>query len=154
MSTDNNPETHGAMVAKFLAAQDRIYPTALHELRAGRKETHWMWFIFPQLAGLGHSAMAQLYALQSLDEAAAFAAHPILGARLIECTRAVLLHAPDGVAPRDLHAIFGAPDDKKFISSMTLFARSLPEEALFRSALDAFAGGHEDDRTMQLLAST
>lgn len=144
---------HGTMVAKFLAAQDRIYPTALHELRAGRKETHWMWFIFPQLAGLGHSAMAQLYALESLGEAAAFAAHPILGARLIECTKAVLLHAPDGVAPRDLHAIFGSPDDLKFISSMTLFARSRPGEPLFRAALDAFAGGREDERTLQLLAT-
>ena len=144
-------ESHGAMVAKFLAAQDRVYPQALHELRAGRKETHWMWFIFPQLIGLGRSEMARMYALGDLDEAAAFAAHPILGARLIECTEAVLLHAPDGVAPRSLHSIFGSPDDVKFISSMTLFARAVPEQRLFRAALSAFHDGHEDERTVDLL---
>ncbi len=144
-------ENHGAMVAKFLAAQDRVYPAALHELRAGRKETHWMWFIFPQLAGLGRSEMAQTYALPDLDEAAAFAGHPILGARLVECTEAVLLHAPDGVAPRSLSRIFGSPDDLKFISSMTLFARAVPEQRLFRAALSAFHDGHEDARTVELL---
>ena len=144
-------ESHGAMVAKFLAAQDRVYPQALHELRAGRKETHWMWFIFPQLIGLGRSEMARMYALGDLDEAAAFAAHPILGARLIECTEAVLLHAPDGVAPRSLHSIFGSPDDVKFISSMTLFARAVPEQRLFRAALSAFHDGHEHERTVDLL---
>jgi uncharacterized protein (DUF1810 family) len=145
-------ETHGAMVAKFLAAQDKIYPQALHELRAGRKETHWMWFIFPQLIGLGRSEMAQTYALNDLEAAAAFASHPILGARLTECTEAVLLHAPDGVAPRSLHSIFGSPDDVKFISSMTLFARAVPEQRLFRAALTAFHDGHEDERTVDLLA--
>jgi len=146
-------ENHGAMIAKFLAAQDQIYPTALHELRAGRKQTHWMWFIFPQLAGLGRSEMAQRFALGDIEEAAAFAAHPILGARLIECTEAVLLHAPDGVAPRNLTTIFGSPDDKKFISSMTLFARAEPEQRLFRAALSAFHGGHEDERTAELLSA-
>lgn len=144
-------ETHGTMIAKFLAAQDQIYPQALHELRAGRKQTHWMWFIFPQLAGLGQSEMAQRYALDDLDEAVAFATHPILGARLVECTEAVLLHAPDGVAPRSLDTIFGAPDDRKFISSMTLFARAMPEQRLFRAALSAFHDGHEDKRTVSLL---
>lgn len=143
---------HGAMVAKFLAAQDQVYPEALHELRAGRKETHWMWFMFPQLAGLGQSEMARLYALSGLEEARAFAEHPILSARLRECTEAVLLHAPGSVAPRPLHAIFGSPDDRKFISSMTLFARALPEEKLFRAALSAFHKGHEDSRTVALLA--
>ncbi|MCP8883345.1 DUF1810 domain-containing protein [Devosia sp. XJ19-1] len=145
-------ETHGAMIAKFLAAQDQVYPAALHELRAGRKESHWMWFIFPQLAGLGQSEMARHYALSGLDEARAYAAHPILWARLVECTEAVLLHAPDSVAPRPLNAIFGSPDDKKFISSMTLFSRALPEDKLFRAALSAFHDGHEDTRTVGLLA--
>lgn len=145
--------SHGAMIAKFLAAQDQIYPTALHELRAGRKQTHWMWFIFPQLAGLGQSETSKRYALHDLAEAQAYAAHPILGARLDECTEAVLLHAPDGVAPRDLKSVFGAPDDRKFISSMTLFARALPEHRLFRAALSAFNGGHEDGRTVALLGS-
>ena len=146
-------ETHGAMIAKFLVAQDQVYPAALHELRAGRKQTHWMWFIFPQLAGLGQSETSRRYALHDLEEARAFAGHPILGARLNECTEAVLLHAPDGVAPRDLHAVFGSPDDKKFISSMTLFARALPEHRPFRAALSAFHGGHEDERTVALLGA-
>ncbi|MHA6299891.1 DUF1810 domain-containing protein [Devosia sp. CAU 1758] len=146
-------ETHGAMIAKFLTAQDQVYPAALHELRAGRKQTHWMWFIFPQLAGLGSSEMAQLYALSGLEDAAAFAAHAILGARLVECTEAVLLHAPDSVAPRDLGTVFGSPDDKKFISSMTLFARAVPEQRLFRAALTAFHDGHEDARTVELLGT-
>ncbi len=146
-------ETQGAMIAKFLVAQDQVYPEALHELRAGRKRTHWMWFIFPQMAGLGTSDMARRYALTGLDEAAAYAQHPILGARLVECTEAVLLHAPEGVAPRDLGTIFGAPDDAKFISSMTLFARAQPEQRLFRAALSAFNNGHEDARTVALLGA-
>ncbi|MBJ3785987.1 DUF1810 domain-containing protein [Devosia sp. MSA67] len=141
------------MIAKFLAAQDRAYPEALRELRAGRKETHWMWFMFPQLAGLGRSEMAQRYALGNLDAAAAFFAHPVLGARLRALTEAVLLHAPDAAAPRDLHTIFGTPDDLKFISSMTLFAHAAPEEPLFRAALLAFNGGEEDRRTLDLLQS-
>ncbi|NGP17105.1 DUF1810 domain-containing protein [Devosia aurantiaca] len=144
-------EPQGALVAKFLRAQDRVYPEAVGELRAGQKQSHWMWFIFPQLAGLGHSEMARNYALQSLDEARTFAAHPVLGARLRECTEAVLLHAPDGAAPRDLTTIFGTPDDKKFISSMTLFARALPDESLFPRALGAFNRGEEDQRTLALL---
>ncbi|SMQ85566.1 Uncharacterized protein, DUF1810 family [Devosia lucknowensis] len=144
-------DIYGALIAKFLAAQDRVYPQALGELRAGRKQTHWMWFIFPQLAGLGHSDMARRYALGDLDEAAAYAAHPVLGARLLECTEAVLLHTPGSVAPRDLRSIFGTPDDLKFISSMTLFARTLPDRRAFRAALSAFNGGHEDERTVALL---
>ena len=146
-------ESHGAMIAKFLTAQDRVYPEALHELRAGRKETHWMWFIFPQLIGLGSSEMAQRFGLAGLEEARAFAGHAILGARLKECTEAVLLHAPDGVAPRSLATIFGSPDDRKFISSMTLFARAVPGQRLFRAALSAFNEGHEDPRTVALLAA-
>ncbi|KKB08374.1 calpastatin [Devosia chinhatensis] len=142
------------MVTRFLAAQDKVYPQVLQQLRAGRKDTHWMWFIFPQLAGLGHSDMARHYALQGLAEAGAYAAHPVLGARLLETTRAVLLHAPDGMAPRALHAIFGAPDDLKFISSMTLFARAVPGEPLFARALDAFNSGAEDPRTLALLGAT
>lgn len=152
MTSPTDP-THGAMIAKFIAAQDQVYPQALHELRAGRKQTHWMWFIFPQLAGLGTSELAQRYALHDLEEARAFAAHPILGARLVECTQAVLLHAPDSVAPRDLNTIFGTPDDMKFISSMTLFASAMPDQRLFRAALTAFHDGHEDRKTLDLLAA-
>jgi uncharacterized protein (DUF1810 family) len=141
----------GALVAKFLAAQDRVYPEALRELRAGRKESHWMWFVFPQVAGLGSSDMARLYALSDLDEARVYAGHAVLGTRLRECTSAVLLHAPDAAAPRDLHTIFGSPDDLKFISSMTLFTRAIPDEPLFRAALVAFNNGEEDQRTLALL---
>jgi uncharacterized protein (DUF1810 family) len=121
-------------------------------LRAGRKESHWMWFIFPQLLGLGRSEMARHYGLAGLGDARTLAAHPVLGTRLRECTRSVLLHGPDGPAPRTLHSIFGGPDDLKFISSMTLFARAVPEEPLFTAALTAFNGGVEDQRTVQLLA--
>jgi uncharacterized protein (DUF1810 family) len=152
MTSPTDPK-HGTMIAKFISAQDKVYPQALHELRVGRKESHWMWFIFPQIAGLGRSDMAQRYGLSGLAEAKAFAAHPVLGARLLECTEAVLLHAPGSVAPRDLPTLFGSPDDVKFISSMTLFARAMPEQRLFRAALSAFNDGHEDQKTLDLLAA-
>ncbi|WP_404400637.1 DUF1810 domain-containing protein [Pelagibacterium halotolerans] len=128
----------------FLTAQSPIYPTALAELRAGAKRTHWMWFIFPQIAGLGHSPMSQRYALSGLEDARAYYAHPVLGPRLLECTRAVLGHTD-----KSAHAIFGAPDDLKFRSSMTLFARAVPEEPVFRAALEAFYGGAEDPETVR-----
>jgi uncharacterized protein (DUF1810 family) len=123
----------------FLEAQAPVYATALSELRAGRKRSHWMWFIFPQIAGLGHSAMAQRYALGGLEDARAYLAHPVLGPRLRAVTEAVLVHRDDTLA-----AIFGAPDDLKFISSMTLFHRAAPEESLFCQALVSVAGGRED----------
>ena len=141
----------GALVARFLDAQNHVYPDALHELRAGQKRTHWMWFIFPQIAGLGHSAMARHYALSGLDEARRYLAHPILGLRLRDCTAAVLLHAPGAAAPRSLSHIFGHPDDRKFGSSMTLFHRADPDEPLFRQALEAFFGGKEDQATLARL---
>lgn len=144
-------DADGALVATFLEAQDRIYPQALQELRAGRKESHWMWFIFPQAQGLGISAMARRFGIDGLDAARTLAGHAVLGARLRECTRAVLLHAPGGPAPRSLGEMLGAPDDLKFISSMTLFSRAVPEEPLFRAALDAFNAGAEDQRTLALL---
>ena len=141
----------GALIAKFLDAQNHVYPDALHELRAGQKRTHWMWFIFPQIAGLGHSPMSRRYALSGLDEARRYLAHPILGLRLRDCTAAVLLHAPGAAAPRPLSHIFGHPDDMKFGSSMTLFHRADPDEPLFAQALDAFFDGREDDATLVLL---
>lgn len=131
-------------IAKFINAQNTIYPQALQELRAGTKRTHWMWFIFPQLAGLGRSATAQHYAIESIDQARAYLAHPVLGGRLRECTQAVLLHAPDGAAPRSLSQIFGSPDDLKFHSSMTLFHRAAPDDPLFGESLNAFFGDRED----------
>lgn len=128
----------------FLTAQAPIYPTALAELRAGQKRSHWMWFIFPQIAGLGMSAMSQRYALGSLDEARAYLAHDTLGPRLIECTRAVLAH-PDKTA----NAIFGHPDDLKFRSSMTLFAKAAPDQPEFHQALETFFSGAPDPETLK-----
>ena len=136
---------------RFLDAQNAVYPQVLSELRAGQKRTHWMWFVFPQLAGLGHSPTAQFYALPDLVAAQDYLTQPILGARLRECTAAVLLHAPDGPAPRALDTLFGSPDNLKFHSSMTLFHRADPAETSFAAALDAFFAGAEDPATLALL---
>lgn len=141
----------GSFIGKFLEAQNKVYPQVLGELRAGRKHTHWMWFIFPQIAGLGRTATARHYAIGTLDQAEAYLAHPILTARLRECTQAVLLHGPGGVAPRSLLQIFGTPDDLKFHSSMTLFHRADPEDDVFIRALRAFFRGREDQATVDLL---
>src|ERR1700761_5048249 len=116
---------------RFVDAQAPVWPQVREELRRGRRASHWMWFVFPQLRGLGHSAMAQRYAIASLEEARAYLAHPVLGARLHECTALVL-----AAKNRTLAQIFGAPDDMKFCSSMTLFCHAAPQEKLFRDALD------------------
>ena len=131
---------------RFVQAQENVYPTALAELRAGRKRSHWMWFIFPQIEGLGRSDMAQRYAIRSADEAAAYAAHPLLGARLRACAQAVLDHADE-----DVDAIFGHPDNLKFHSSMTLFADVAPDEAVFQDCLDTFFDGRADEATLARL---
>ena len=132
---------------RFLEAQDPVFATVLAELRAGRKRSHWMWFIFPQMRGLGASTMAAFYGITSLAEATAFLAHPVLGKRLGLCIRAVL-----GVEERSLHAILGSPDDAKFRSSMTLFARAAAgREILFQAALDRYCRGSSDERTLKLL---
>jgi uncharacterized protein (DUF1810 family) len=131
---------------RFVAAQAPVLQAVDGELARGAKRSHWMWFVFPQIEGLGHSAMALRYALASLAEAKAYAAHPLLGARLRAWTRLVLAHAG-----QDATAIFGTPDDLKFRSSMTLFARAVPDEPLFRAALDAFYAGQEDQATLQRL---
>jgi uncharacterized protein (DUF1810 family) len=133
---------------RFVEAQDsgRTYATALHELRQGRKTSHWMWFVFPQVAGLGHSPMAQAYALASLDEARDYLAHPVLGPRLLECTAAVLTHTD-----RSAEQIFGGIDALKLRSSMTLFARADPDQPAFSQVLEAFYDGEPDARTDQLL---
>ena len=131
---------------RFVDAQDPVYATVLDELRSGRKRTHWMWFIFPQVAGLGTSAMAQKYAISSTDEAAAYLAHPVLGPRLREC--AGLVAAVDDKA---IEEIFGPPDDLKFHSSMTLFADVAPDEAVFQQCLDKYFDGKPDHATMERL---
>lgn len=130
---------------RFLDAQEDIYATALAELRAGEKRTHWMWFVFPQMRGLGFSSNAQFYGIASMEEARAYLAHEVLGTRLRECTQAV----PD-VRGKSLDAILGAVDAQKFRSSMTLFLRA-SGDALFREALDRCCGGAEDERTLALL---
>jgi len=130
---------------RFVDAQQGVYPTALAELTRGRKATHWMWFVFPQIAGLGHSAMAQRYAIRSTDEARAYLAHPLLGFRLVEATRAVT------GAPGSAEAIMGSIDAVKLRSSLTLFAATADDPAPFEAALDRFFGGTRDPETMRRL---
>jgi uncharacterized protein (DUF1810 family) len=132
---------------RFLDAQAPVYATVCEELRAGRKRSHWIWFIFPQLQGLGSSSMAQRFAIASLEEAQAYLAHPVLGARLRECT--ALAAAIEG---RSIDDIFGYPDNMKFRSSMTLFAQAAPQEALFAQCLEKYFGGESDRLTLDLLA--
>ncbi len=131
---------------RFVEAQEPVYPRVVLELRAGRKQSHWMWFIFPQIAGLGHSAMAQRYAVRSRAEAVAYLAHPVLGHRLRECTR--LVNAVEG---KDINTILGSPDDMKFKSSMTLFAKAAPDSADFVSALNKYFGSEFDQITLEKL---
>lgn len=138
---------HTDDLQRFVDAQRDVYATALAELRAGRKRSHWMWFIFPQIAGLGHSEMARRYAIRDADEAAAYLAHPVLGPRLRECASAVAMHDD-----RDVGAIFGYPDDLKFHSCMTLFADVAPDEAIFQACLDRFFDGAPDPATIERLA--
>jgi uncharacterized protein (DUF1810 family) len=130
----------------FVAAQAPVYAEVEAELRAGRKTSHWMWFVFPQLSGLGHSDMARRFALGSLGAARAYLAHPVLGSRLRHCTGLV-----NAVEERSAHAIFGSPDDLKFHSSMTLFHLAAPTEALFTTALAKYFAGREDGPTLDLL---
>ena len=131
---------------RFVDAQQPIYEAVLSELRAGRKRSHWMWFIFPQISGLGHSSTAQTFAVSSLAEAAAYLAHPILGPRLRECAGLVA-----GIKGRSVDEIFDGPDDLKFHSSMTLFARAAPRESIFAACLEKYFGGQLDPRTLARL---
>jgi uncharacterized protein (DUF1810 family) len=132
---------------RFVDAQAPVYEQAWGELRRGRKASHWMWFIFPQLKGLGTSEMAQKYAIASSAEAAAFLEHSTLGPRLLDCTRLVIQ-----IDARPLIQIFGTPDDLKFRSSMTLFAHVAPDNQVFLSALEKYCDSQLDARTLQLLA--
>jgi len=134
---------------RFIDAQHDVYASALAELHAGSKRTHWMWFIFPQVAGLGSSPMARRFAIADLAEARAYLAHPVLGDRLIECAGAILAWA----GRRDLHEILGAVDGLKFRSAMTLF-EAARGGALFSRALDEFCEGDRDARTLEILLQT
>ena len=131
-------------LARFVAAQGPVYDNVRDELRAGRKRSHWMWFVFPQIAGLGLSAMSRKFAISGLDEARAYLRHPVLGPRLVECTRLV------GESGRSVEQIFGSPDDMKFRSSMTLFATA-QGEGVFREAIERHCGGKDDEATLAKL---
>ena len=131
---------------RFLQAQETAYVSALEEIRRGRKVTHWMWYVFPQLAGLGSSSTAVFYAIQTLDEARAYLAHPVLGSRLAECCETLL--ALDGLSANE---IFGSPDDLKLCSSMTLFTAVSPAGSLFEQVLAKYCQGKPDLRTLELL---
>jgi uncharacterized protein (DUF1810 family) len=128
---------------RFVQAQEPVYASVLAELRAGHKRSHWMWFVFPQIAGLGTSEMAQRYAIASSDEAAAYLAHPVLGQRLREC--AAIVAALDAPSAED---IFGQTDTLKFRSSMTLFADVAPDEAVFQACIDKYFDGAPDPETL------
>jgi uncharacterized protein (DUF1810 family) len=132
---------------RFVTAQEPVFPAVLAELKAGHKGNHWMWFVFPQLRGLGHSSMAAFYGISSLREARAYLAHPLLGPRLDLCTRTVI-----DVESGSLHDIFGSPDDMKFQSSMTLFSLAAADpDSPFYNALDRWCGGTLDAQTLTLL---
>jgi uncharacterized protein (DUF1810 family) len=131
---------------RFVAAQDQTYAQALAELRAGEKRTHWMWFVFPQIAGLGRSGMAQRFAISGIQEARAYLSHPTLGRRLVESARALT-----GLDTDDADRVFGPVDAQKLRSSMTLFAHAAPDEPVFREVLDHYFGGTEDEATTSRL---
>ncbi|MGA2370322.1 MAG: DUF1810 domain-containing protein [Candidatus Korobacteraceae bacterium] len=133
---------------RFVAAQDPAYGDACSELRSGLKESHWMWFIFPQIKGLGYSFLSQKFAISSRQEAEAYLRHPILGPRLRECTRLVNL-----LEGRSVQDIFGYPDDMKFKSCMTLFASATPDNQIFLDALGKYYAGEMDTLTLQLLSA-
>lgn len=135
-------------LTRFVEAQENVYASALRELQRGQKRSHWMWFIFPQIQGLGFSPTAQYYAIKGIDEARAYLAHPLLGARLVECVAAV--NALEG---RTLGQIFGSPDHMKFGSSMTLFELAAGDGSEFAEALDKYCGGQRDEATLRLAGS-
>lgn len=137
-------DSHG--LNRFLTAQADDYATALAEVRAGRKRSHWMWYVFPQFDGLAFSSTSKFYAIKSRDEAVAYLCHPTLGPRLVECCEAVL-----SVSGRSAHDIFGSPDDLKLKSCVTLFAAVSPPESVFERVLNAYFAGERDAKTLQLL---
>ena len=131
---------------RFVVAQEKTYPAVVKELKTGMKVSHWMWFVFPQIAGLGRTANAGKYAINTLDEAQAYLLHPLLGRRLQQCTELVL--AIEGKSASD---IFGYPDDIKFRSSMTLFQRAAPHRDIFQRAINKYYDGHQDALTIKFL---
>lgn len=142
MAADNDPHD----LERFVLAQEDEFPQALAEIRAGRKQSHWMWYVFPQLDGLGSSSMSRRYAIKSAAEARAYLRHPVLGPRLTECCEAAV--AVDG---RSAAEVFGSPDDMKLRSCATLFAAVSPPGSVFEQVLDRFFHGARDERTVRLL---
>jgi len=141
------PETNDPFdLNRFVTAQEMSYDRALQEIRTGRKRTHWMWYIFPQLDGLAFSAMSKQYSIKSVDEAKAYLNHPTLGPRLLQCAQAVL--EVDG---RSVTAIFGTPDDLKLRSCATLFASISPPGSVFHRLLDKYYNANQDEKTLELL---
>jgi len=132
---------------RFIEAQAPVYAQALAELRAGQKQSHWMWFIFPQVAGLGQSAMSRAYAIQTLAEARGYLAHPVLGARLRECCQALM-----NLRSKSAHDIFGSVDAMKFHSCLTLFAEADHDEVLFFNLLEKYFDGDADEATLEILS--
>ena len=130
---------------RFTSAQDKVYDRVLAELKNGRKRSHWMWYIFPQLDGLGRSTTARRYAIKSIEEAIAYLNHPVLGSRLLECANTVL-----AIEGKTASEIFGYPDDLKLKSSMTLFS-TVADDSVFVRVLDKYFQSERDDRTLQLL---
>ena len=133
-------------LSRFISAQDSVYDRVLEELKSGRKRSHWMWYIFPQVDGLGYSATSKHYAIKSMEEARAYLKHPVLGSRLLECADAVL-----AIEGRSASDILGYPDDLKLQSSMTLFASVASPDSVFVRVLDKYFQGERDVRTLQLL---
>ena len=134
------------LLRRFVEAQKNDYEEALFEIKSGRKRSHWMWYVFPQFAGLGFSSTSQHYAIKSLDEAKSYLAHPLLGPRLAECVDALL-----AIEGRSAHEIFGSPDDMKLRSCATLFACVSPAGSPFEKLLDKYFQGKRDEKTLQLL---
>jgi uncharacterized protein (DUF1810 family) len=146
---DNQRSTDPYDLNRFIEAQAVNYSDALAELRAGQKRSHWMWYVFPQIASLGHSAMSARYAIRSADEARAYLAHPVLGPRLIECAEGVL-----AIENRSAREIMGSPDDLKLRSCATLFAEISPERSVFQRVLDKYYTSEPDQRTLELVATS
>lgn len=133
-------------LGRFINAQEQIYDTVLQELRDGQKQSHWIWYIFPQIDGLAYSATSKYYAIKSIEETQQYLDHPILGMRLVECTELVL-----AIEGRSISQIFGYPDDIKFKSSMTLFSYVALSQSVFIRALDKYFNGELDSKTLELL---
>jgi len=146
MSRANSADPHN--LQRFVDAQEHYYEQAMAEICAGKKRSHWMWFVFPQIDGLGRSPTSRQFAIKNRSEAECYLAHPVLGPRLIECCEALLAQPNDSA-----HDVFEYPDDLKLRSSMTLFARTSPSNPIFQKVLDRFFGGSQDERTIQLLAT-